>query len=193
MHSQSQLSSHVEFMAEDEMISILPKTDMDALNFATGLIGPFISSLPVSVPLWLAVYLKKRGLCSFVVPDWLRVEKVKEWHEYERNEGAFAQLPEYHTIVIANVLLNEGSDDIHNAGINPEELRSALHDLWDNRRSKINRGIQKISAATQVVSVDLNNLTSSEINTYRGFILETLNSVHQLNRAVESSGADTYK
>jgi hypothetical protein len=34
-------------------------------------VGPFRPSIPVEVPLWLALVLKRRRKCKIVAPDWL--------------------------------------------------------------------------------------------------------------------------
>lgn len=65
--------SEVEFVAEDEIVEIVPNIRMDALNMICGDFGPFFPQIPTKVPLWLAVALKKRSKCTIRTPDWMTV------------------------------------------------------------------------------------------------------------------------
>ncbi len=47
-----------EFFAENELIQIIPNFKEEAFTFVSGTFGPFRPAKPVTVPLWLAVYLK---------------------------------------------------------------------------------------------------------------------------------------
>ncbi len=49
-----------EFFAEDVCVDIIPSFRGAALEMIGGTFGPFKPAKPVSVPLWLAVYLKQR-------------------------------------------------------------------------------------------------------------------------------------
>ncbi len=53
-----------EFFAENELIQIVPNFREDSFNFVSGNFGPFRPAKPVTVPLWLAVYLKERNKCQ---------------------------------------------------------------------------------------------------------------------------------
>ncbi|XP_020594879.1 DNA replication complex GINS protein PSF2-like [Phalaenopsis equestris] len=63
----------VEFLAEDELVEIIPNIRMDALNMICGDFGPFFPQISAKVPIWLAVALKKRGKCSVRPPEWMSV------------------------------------------------------------------------------------------------------------------------
>ena len=76
-----------EFLAEMESIDITPNFKAGVLRFITvflacslqlqlsdrlqGEVGPFKVQMPVTVPLWLAVALKRRSKCSIRPPIWL--------------------------------------------------------------------------------------------------------------------------
>ncbi|CAA2998717.1 DNA replication complex GINS PSF2 [Olea europaea subsp. europaea] len=46
------IEEHLEFLAEDEMIEIVPNMRMDPLNFVSGDFGPFRPQIAMQVPLW---------------------------------------------------------------------------------------------------------------------------------------------
>ena len=50
--------SEVEFLAEKELVQIVPNFSQDRIYLIGGDFGPFIPSMPTAVPLWLAVDLK---------------------------------------------------------------------------------------------------------------------------------------
>lgn len=39
--------------------------------------GPFKANFPVTVPLWLAIYLYQRKQCRIQPPDWLKVDHLQ--------------------------------------------------------------------------------------------------------------------
>ncbi|KAL6526808.1 hypothetical protein OROGR_015898 [Orobanche gracilis] len=72
-HASVFSAAEMEFLAEDEMIEIVPNLRMDPLNFISGDFGPFRPQIATEVPLWLAVALKRRGKCTVRAPDWMAV------------------------------------------------------------------------------------------------------------------------
>ena len=57
-----------EFLAEEELIRVIPNFQHDVLRFVTGNYGPFAPQTAVEVPLWLACLLRKRRMCTVVPP-----------------------------------------------------------------------------------------------------------------------------
>lgn len=51
--------------------------------------GPFRPQIPVGVPLWLAMILKKQGKCNVVPPRWLDVTTLNNVNELERSDDVF--------------------------------------------------------------------------------------------------------
>ena len=60
MNLQSWTPAENEFFAEDYPVDIEPYFRGEQLKFISGAYGPFKPGKPISVPLWLAIYLKKR-------------------------------------------------------------------------------------------------------------------------------------
>lgn len=78
----------VEFLAEKQVnISIIPNFSSKVVTLISGDIGPFRASLPVNVPFWVAVNLKKQQRCKIIPPDWMDVEKLEEIKENEKQCG----------------------------------------------------------------------------------------------------------
>ena len=65
--------SEVEFLAEKEEVTIVPNFSHDEVFLIAGNVGPFNPSLPMKVPLWMAINLKQRQKCRIQPPDWMQV------------------------------------------------------------------------------------------------------------------------
>ena len=87
--------SESEFFAQDTLVVISPTFRHPAIrfisvrisykyisftlnksNYVKGTFGPFEPYIPVPVPLWLAVDLKKKEKCSIDIPEWLSVGTI---------------------------------------------------------------------------------------------------------------------
>merc|ERR1712217_299312 len=67
----------LEFFTEDESIEILPKFSINGSSLiilSSGTYGPFYPKTKVSVPLWLALSLRRENKCSIVIPHWMNIE-----------------------------------------------------------------------------------------------------------------------
>ncbi|CAI5993088.1 unnamed protein product [Closterium sp. NIES-65] len=95
----------IEFIAENELVSIVPNFRADALHLHAGDIGPFRPQIALQVPLWLAIALKKRAKCSIQPPPWLAADRLTEILEAERENEGFQQMP-FHYIEISQLLFS---------------------------------------------------------------------------------------
>lgn len=75
----------IEFVGEKEYITIIPTFNSTVVHLISGDVGPFRASLPVRVPLWMAISLKQQQKCKIVGPDWMEVEKLEDVKEDEKN------------------------------------------------------------------------------------------------------------
>ncbi len=66
-------SEELAFLAEEEEIQIVPQFTEDVVQALTGDFGPFTAGVPVDVPLWVALRLKRDRQCAIVTPPWMRV------------------------------------------------------------------------------------------------------------------------
>nr|XP_046241410.1 DNA replication complex GINS protein PSF2 [Scatophagus argus] len=168
-------SSEVEFLAEKEIVKIIPNFSLDKVYLIGGDLGPFNPGLPVDVPLWLALNLKQRQKCRIVPPAWMDVEKLEEMRDLERKEDAFTPVPSPYYMELTKLLLNHASDNIPKA----DEIRTLVKDIWDTRVAKL-----RLSADSFISQMEahakLDNLTLMEINTIRSFLLDSLNCMYKL-------------
>ncbi|XP_042336665.1 DNA replication complex GINS protein PSF2 isoform X2 [Sceloporus undulatus] len=126
-------AAEVEFLAEQEMVTIIPNFSLDRIYLIGGDLGPFNPGLPVQVPLWLAINLKQRQKCRLIPPEWMDVEKLEQIREQERNEDTFTPMPSPYYMELTKLLLNYAADNIPKA----DEIRTLVKDTWDTRLAKL--------------------------------------------------------
>ncbi|XP_057511134.1 DNA replication complex GINS protein PSF2-like isoform X1 [Actinidia eriantha] len=172
-------AAELEFLAEDEMIEIVPNMRMESLNLISvlGDFGPFHPQISTQVPLWLAVALKKRGKCTIRPPEWMLVEKLMQVLEAERDsQKSFQPLP-FHYVEISRLLFDHARDDIPDIYM----VRSLIEDIKDVRFYKIGTGLEVISQRT--TALKLNHLTAMEVNIVRPFLVKALQTFNKLDNA----------
>ena len=154
-------ASEVAFLAGETPIQIVPRIKLDVLQFICGDVPELKPNFPAEVPLWLAVFLRKRDKCRIVTPSWLEAESLESALDDEkRHQDRFTQLP-YHYVEIAKELLAHASEDVEDV----HKVRSMLADIEDHRRAKVERGLSNIDAESSIVK--LSNLGAMELNKIR--------------------------
>ena len=138
----------MEFLGEDEMIDILPSFELKEndgiLNCISGDYGPFSPTFTTSVPLWLAIALKKMKKARVIQPNWMSVEYLADKFEKEQETNVFQDMP-YHYMEISALLLQHAPEDIEDI----ERIRTLLEDIQNVRQDKIRNGLQLIASDVQ--------------------------------------------
>jgi len=173
-------ANEIEFLAEDELIGIVPTFSLDNLSLISGDYGPFKPSIPIKVPLWLAVTLKKRQKCKIQPPSWIHIDYLTERLEGEKNNQFCQDLP-FHFKEIAIQLFNCASDDI----INVQNVRGLLQDIWNLRHAKLRQGL--LSLDGNKAAYKLNKVSAMEINSIRPFFVHAMNQFHTLAKGTETN------
>ena len=177
-------ASELEFFACEERILINPRVRLAELKFTCEAIDELQPLREVEVPLWLALFLKKRDKCQIKPPEWLEVDRLKATLAEEReNEDKFSDLP-FHYLEMAKLLLANASSDLTDANA----IRALLADIEDVRRAKVERGLKNLDIGS--VSVKLNGLSAMEVNRIRGIATHALDSMRALDRQRRAPGAD---
>uniref|UniRef100_A0A2K6N4J2 DNA replication complex GINS protein PSF2 n=1 Tax=Rhinopithecus bieti TaxID=61621 RepID=A0A2K6N4J2_RHIBE len=162
-------AAEVEFLAEKELVTIIPNFSLDKIYLIGGDLGPFNPGLPVEVPLWLAINLKQRQKCRLLPPEWM-------------DEETFTPMPSPYYMELTKLLLNHASDNIPKA----DEIRTLVKDMWDTRIAKL-----RVSADSfvrqQEAHAKLDNLTLMEINTSGTFLTQALNYMYKLRTNLQPS------
>ncbi|KAG0345683.1 DNA replication protein psf2 [Podila humilis] len=167
----------IEFLAENEMIQIAPAIDTrQDLELLAGTI-PSLKPLQLSsVPLWLAITLKKKQKCTIVVPNWMTIESLQAFMKQEDEEPRFCELP-YHYIEIAQMLLENACDDIPSA----DAVRTLVKTLREARQSKARLGVAQLGQNY----LQMDNIGLMEINEIRPFFTKAFYEIHALDQSKE--------
>ncbi|RAH46855.1 DNA replication protein PSF2 [Aspergillus brunneoviolaceus CBS 621.78] len=66
----------ISFLAEMEMVTILPRQRLEGLELLGGPVEPLIPPRRASLPLWLALLLKRQRRANILPPSWLHPESL---------------------------------------------------------------------------------------------------------------------
>lgn len=150
------------FLAADEIVTINPtfsyKAPLDFL-ITQECIGPFEAGIDTNVPLWLALYLRKRNLCRLRCPEWMDVENLKQVLKHERDpqEDSFSKDLPFRYAEISRAILQAcgaGRSAVHAGGSGVdggeeipqmEVVRVLLEDISMLRMGKIRDNIHFLS------------------------------------------------
>ncbi|XBW37609.1 hypothetical protein QEN19_003190 [Hanseniaspora menglaensis] len=136
------------------------------------------SSIPIEIPLWVAMILKKQRFCRLVTPSWLSVARLKEYLIFEKKTPyKFSALP-WSWMVISKMFINQFADDLPKED-SVTELRSILQDIREIRMAKVQRGMEILNES----HLQLDNLSLLEINEFRPFILTTMTKMKNLHKS----------
>lgn len=169
--------SEIEFLAENELITVIPNFSQAKLHLICGDCGPFTPSIPLQVPLWLAVNLRQRQRCRIIPPEWMSVAKLNEIKEEEIDSAIFTPMPTPHYKEVAHLLFSTAVPEIPDA----EEIRALIKDIWDTRMSKLRSSVDAfIKSGESHAQVD--NLTVFEINFVRPLLTAALYQLQKFKR-----------
>ncbi|KAK7687529.1 DNA replication protein psf2 [Cerrena zonata] len=184
------MPSEIKFIAENELITILPRYSMKKIE----LIGTTIPALRgmrrERVPIWVALILKSQDKCNIVPPEWMNVAYLKEKYEDElKTPYRFSDLPS-NWIEVSKILLTKAADDLADPS---HQLRSIIQDLREIRLVKSRRGLKELNES----NIELLGLSLLEINELRPFVLTVMNKLRQLHDTVkpedDSTNANNYE
>jgi len=178
-------SAEIEFMAEETTIKMVPKFTHGVLHFISGDFGPFEPQLPVDVPLWLAIQLRRQQHCTIVPPDWMDYKRLCQTLEAEeKNQDEFSPLP-FHYMELSSFLLDKAAEDVEASCGGVENVRTVLEDIQNVRMQKIRKGMQFLAHQAHndetTFSVKMNHVGALEILSIRPFLTTALNKFYQLS------------
>ncbi|KAL7509932.1 hypothetical protein ACHAXN_007189 [Cyclotella atomus] len=187
----TQSISTSSFLAGDESISIIPSfSHPNPLGLISGTVGPFRAGMDTSVPLWLAVMLRKRKLARIIPPHWMDVEVLKEVLRFERDprEANFSPLlPFRHAEISQSILMacKAGGGDCEI--VDGDKIKLLLEDIATVRMDKIRKNVHTLSS--QLLSrssrvqpiIDVTNIGSLEMHAVKSFVVESFRMHRELS------------
>jgi len=171
-----------EFLAENELIEIIPNFSCPKRDFIQGSFGPFYPNRVIAVPLWLASTLKKSKKCSIKTPKWMEEDELTTILEQEKiNETFYHGLPFYYR-EISKIVFDVDPSCSH------KQVRVLLQDIEDVRESKTKKGMKQLESSSD--HLHLNHISANQLNkNIRVNVCDLLTYFHDIERAGNPSSA----
>lgn len=162
------------------MVEIVPSFDLNEeiplLSFSA--IGPLKAGILAKVPLWFALFLQQRTLCTISPPSWLTAENLSEIIAFERKHDELwadaSRLPSHYY---------EISKRLTTRGVCEKAVGLLVQDLLEIRLDKLRQQFQDLlkdnNGADLIVAV--NGIGSQELSILKGFIVQALNDQKYLS------------
>ncbi|KAJ5805101.1 GINS complex subunit Psf2 subgroup [Penicillium riverlandense] len=96
-HPRGIIPSEIAFLAEMEMVTVVPRQRLEGLELLGGPVEPLVPPRRASLPLWLALLLKRQRRANIIPPAWLHPDplglilEVESQHQDYKN--AFSPPP----------------------------------------------------------------------------------------------------
>lgn len=167
-------------LALDELVTIVPRVDMDTLHCVERDYGPFRNGVAASVPLWLAQKMARQRRCILEIPSWMAEEELKKLRDDEReNKDQFMPINPYYIELM--LIFLEKSKIFADAPGRKKRTVEYLREILEARRRKIATGLKEnyFMGEDATVQLDVTNLSASELTCYR------LRSCHGLDTFVD--------
>ncbi|GMM53163.1 DNA replication protein [Starmerella bacillaris] len=171
-------ASELAFLAEDELITILPRQNLSRMDFK-GWVQPALRALRRSeVPLWLAVILKRQDRCTIIYPNWLDATYLKTVLEAEgRDSASFAALP-YMWQELSDTILAEAAEDCQGS---VAEIMRTLQELKELRLNKLRQGV----LVNNDSHLRMDGIGSAELNLVKPILSKTMRTLQTVKDAQE--------
>lgn len=169
-----------QFLAEKESIRILPNFRMAKLKLIAQEVGPFLPQSPSTVPLWLAIFLRKQSRCRIIIPDWLTVDALTELAKLEKENEGYQKVHDRY-LEVASLLLQYAADDFDDVN----KVRSLLEDIQQVRMEKVRQGLEKTLQA-KISLLNLSDLSTMEISQIRPFVLQSMRTFDKVSSALQT-------
>ncbi|KAF3102780.1 DNA replication protein psf2 [Orbilia oligospora] len=171
----------VSFICESELITIVPRQRLGALNLISIDTRPLVPPRRADVPLWLAVFLRKQKRCNIVPPDWLNVDYLERLVKEESDSAAFSQMP-WRWMEVAEILLDTCSEDL----ISPSDIALHIRSLRELRQAKIRAGLSDQMNSSYI---KINNLGLMEVCEIRPWVGKVVDGLRKIEGEAGSTAA----
>jgi len=170
----------VEYLAEMEPITIIPKFNLPVMTMIYGDIGPFRAGMPAQVPLWIGLNFRSRSKCHIVPPDWLNVSILEAVKKEEVSSKLFTKMPSEYYMPVAKLLFGQCPIDIPDA----DACKVLVKDIWDIRTAKLRTSIHFFLDSGSM-SAKVDHLTQMEIVSVRPFLPHALEQMFRIQKTLE--------
>lgn len=174
-----------EFLAEEELIEIIPNFKYPKqLNLISGDFGPFKPSIPVKVPIWLALNLLRQHKCTIITPRWV-TQLASNTSDQESDINLLAKVPcEFWREIVK--LLEEHTEVMPNCSdlIERREaiLRKSAHELFEHAFN---------SNPILISDVTVNNVSRGELHLIKFVVQRAFTEFQRLRMLTFTSNTNS--
>ncbi|KAL6717176.1 DNA replication protein psf2 [Lecanora helva] len=193
------------FLCEMEMVTVIPRQRLEGLNLLGGPTPPLNPPHRSTLPLWLALLLKKQRRANILPPPWLSPSSLVSILDLEKSTPSFSPAPPlpphtatsppfilsatanapsdalpYHWLELGEMLLEAASDDIPE----PDSVRRLMRDLREVRMAKMRAGVEVLEGGREV---NMNGVGGMEVAEGRAFIAGVVDGLRKIGASKEMS------
>ncbi|KAF1960229.1 DNA replication complex GINS protein-like protein psf2 [Byssothecium circinans] len=199
----------IAFICEMELVTIIPRQKLEAMKLLGGPLKSLNPPQRSSIPLWLALLLKRQRRANIVPPPWLSPESLTAILDHEtKEEDAFSPPPRLPPAPASNTLafsppflqsstanaapdalpyhwlelgemLLEAASDDFEE---PDTVRKLLRGLREVRMAKLRKGVEVLDAGG---GVKMNGVGGMELSEARSFITGVIDGLRKLSASKE--------
>ena len=170
------------FIAQEELIEIIPKFQLEEFRGINGTYGPFRPNESAVVPLWLALMLRSSQVCAVVAPAYLSVAGVAALVEEDQASAVFTRLPSHHFFEVAALVLAHAPEGVEA----PELVARLVAQLRRARLQRLHRTLRLLRSRLLLPGLQAANLAAAEVPTARATLAAALTTAHRI--AAEAQG-----
>ncbi|KAL8335000.1 hypothetical protein RB598_009283 [Gaeumannomyces tritici] len=170
-------ASEAAFLCEMEMVTVVPRQRLDSINLLGGKTPTLRPPHRATLPLWLALLLKKQRRANIVPPAWLHPASLAQiiHHETHTNPTQFSPPPPPPS-------RSDGRGLAHRVN----EIYSLIRDLVEIRAAKMRASSGDVESFGGSVA-SLRGVGSAELAENRAFVLGVANGVRKLGASTEAT------
>ncbi|KAL8725012.1 MAG: hypothetical protein Q9181_006570 [Wetmoreana brouardii] len=197
------------FLCEMELVTVVPRQKLEGLQLLGGPIPPLNPPYRSSLPLWLALLLKRQRRANILPPPWLSPASLDSILQLETSIPQFSDPPSlppssstsiptsspflpsatadaspdalpYHWLEIGEMLLEAASDDIPES----DTVRRLMRDLREVRMAKMRAGVELLDGGKEV---RMNGVGAMEVAEGRAFVGGVVDGLRKIGAGKETS------
>jgi hypothetical protein len=196
---------YAAFRADDVPVNIVPSFDYSSKIplLSHTAVGPFKAGMTCTVPLWFALTLRSRSLCSIPQPEWCTAENLVDIIAQEKQSRALFtdsdRLPaQYYEIAKRLTQASDANSSTSGTGGSGagggdgKSVALLVQDLLSIRLDKLRQQFQGFLADLSdqtALTVDVNGIGTQELAILQRFVRQALNDQNYL--LVGNSSATT--
>ncbi|KAL7671167.1 hypothetical protein ACOME3_006074 [Neoechinorhynchus agilis] len=178
----------IEFLAESQIVTVLPSISMESIELlSVGTIGPFEAGIPIKVPLFAAIVMKRLNRCIILTPDWMMAFNIKSFLEAEQTVHlSLTETPNQFFGPVSKILLQRAPFDMNHANI----VNYQIEEILDVRNDKTCRNLRvhlDSMNKVEIPLIDLGYSTAFEVLQHREVINKQAEMIFKLKSATRKS------